>query len=236
MASSSVYASTPETTNANRACRVVLGPCTGGLRDILRYYVPPHKFNQVIQNIKPNLPKFTASQRNIILPRNGSYTGNYDDMDISLLYILLRNITNISSPSKGWGNEPGRSDTSLADNIERIRLARNRCVHTSNPSMSNTDFNSIWFTIKAAMVDLDAFLMNNKYYEKEVDFLLHESMDPVRDTHYEKELRKQVEEDTKTREMVVLIDSKSRLCQISYQISSISLFYVKIFHNCKLHL
>jgi hypothetical protein len=53
------------------------------------------------------------------------------------------------------------------------------------------------------MVDIDTFLSNGKQYEEAVDFLLSESMDPDHDQHYEEELRRQVEEDRKTRQMVV---------------------------------
>ncbi|XP_056016833.1 uncharacterized protein LOC125653969 [Ostrea edulis] len=201
MASS--YESTSETTNANRACRVVLGPCTDGLRDILRHYVPPHTFHHVIKQNKLNLPRLNRDQRDLILPRNGHYTGNYVDMDISLLYILLRNISSIPLHSNGWGNDPDPSDKSVSANIERIRLVRNLCVHSSDPSMSISDFNSIWSTIRSAMVDMDVFLMNGNKYEKEVDFLHSESMDPENDLHYEEELKKQVEEDKTTRKMMV---------------------------------
>ncbi|XP_056006706.1 uncharacterized protein LOC125658404 [Ostrea edulis] len=205
---SSVYSSTPETTNANRACRAVLGPCTDGLRDTLRHYVMPLTFHRTIKLKEDRLPRLTKDQRDLILPRHGSYTGNYGDMDISLLYILLRNISGIPPHSKGWGNDPDPRDSSLSANIERIRLVRNHCVHSCDPSMSNSDFNSIWSTIRSVMVDLDAFLVNGNKYEKEVDFLRQESMDPENDLHYEEELRKQVEEDTKTREMVVNLERR----------------------------
>jgi hypothetical protein len=61
------------------------------------------------------------------------------------------------------------------------------------------------------MVDLDAFLTNNKKYENEVDFLSNETMDPGRDLHWEEELRKQVKEDEKTREMVVNLQGETEL-------------------------
>ncbi|XP_056016410.1 uncharacterized protein LOC130046632 [Ostrea edulis] len=206
MASS--YESTPETTNANRACRVVLGPCTDGLRDLLRHYVPLHSFHHVIKQNKLNLPRLNRDQRDLILPRTGNYAGNYGDMDISLLYILLRNISSIPPHSNGWGNDPDPSDKSVSANIERIRLVRNLCVHSSDPSMSISDFNSIWSTIRSAMVDMDVFLMNGNKYEKEVDFLHSESMDPENDLHYEEELKKQVEEDKTTRKMMVNLKRK----------------------------
>ncbi|XP_056016411.1 uncharacterized protein LOC125675984 [Ostrea edulis] len=206
MASS--YESTPETTNANRACRVVLGPCTDSLRDLLRHYVPPHTFHHVIKQNKLNLPRLNRDQRDLILPRTGNYAGNYGDMDISLLYILLRNISSIPPHSNGWGNDPDPSDKSVSANIEKIRLVRNLCVHSSDPSMSISDFNSIWSTIRSAMVDMDVFLMNGNKYEKEVDFLHSESMDPENDLHYEEELKKQVEEDKTTRKMMVSLKGK----------------------------
>ncbi|XP_056016832.1 ankyrin repeat domain-containing protein 17-like [Ostrea edulis] len=206
MASS--YESTPETTNANRACRVVLGPCTDSLRDLLRHYVPPHTFHHVIKQNKLNLPRLNRDQRDLILPRTGNYAGNYGDMDISLLYILLRNISSIPPHSNGWGNDPDPSDKSVSANIEKIRLVRNLCVHSSDPSMSISDFNSIWSTIRSAMVDMDVFLMNGNKYEKEVDFLHSESMDPENDLHYEEELKKQVEEDKTTRKMMVSLKRK----------------------------
>jgi hypothetical protein len=63
------------------------------------------------------------------------------------------------------------------------------------------------------MVDLDTFLGNGNYYEKAVDLLRHESMDPERDTHYEDELRRQVEEDNTTRKMVASLKSRVSMAQ-----------------------
>ncbi|XP_062576283.1 uncharacterized protein LOC134238186 [Saccostrea cucullata] len=207
MASSS-YASTEETTNACRACRLLLGPCTDELRDVLLHHVPPSTFPHVIINKRINLPRLTAQQMNLILPRGSSYTGNYDDMDISLLYILLRNICGLSPHSNGWGNDPDPTDRSLSANIERIRIARNQCVHSSSPVLSNADFNTIWTNVRSAVADFDSFLSNGNKYEKEVDFLRYETMDPARDSNYIEELRKQAEEDAETRKIVLGLKRK----------------------------
>ena len=74
--------------------------------------------------------------------------------------------------------------------------------------MSTTDFLSIWSTIRSTMLDIDSFLGNGNRYEKAVDFLRFESMDPDHDQHYEDELRRQVEEDRKTRQMVVSLTGR----------------------------
>jgi hypothetical protein len=52
------------------------------------------------------------------------------------------------------------------------------------------------------MVDLDTFLVNGNKYEKAVDSLRFESMDPEKDEYYREELARQVKEDEKTREEV----------------------------------
>jgi hypothetical protein len=210
------YESTPETTNANRACRCVLGPCTDGLRDVLRHHVNPIDVSREMKKVmkKHNPPRLTPDQRDLILPKTGSYSGNYSDMDISLLYLLLRNVSGIPPHTNGWGNDPDPSDRSLSANIERIRLVRNRCVHCPVPYLSNNDFVTIWGDIRAVMVDVDNFLHNANHYQTAVDQLKHETMDPEKEALYEQELRKQVEEDKTTREMVVNLESKSLLSTI----------------------
>jgi hypothetical protein len=61
------------------------------------------------------------------------------------------------------------------------------------------------------MVDVDSFLNNGNKYTMAVDFLRHETMDPERENLYEEKLRKQVEEDATTREMVVDVKSRSKV-------------------------
>jgi hypothetical protein len=201
------YESTPQTTNANRACRAVLGPCTDALRHVLRHYVPPQNFSHVIKQNKLNLPRLTADQRNLILPQNGSYTGSYNNMDLSLLYILLRNVCHIQPHTNGWGNDPYPSDRSLSANIDRVHSVWKQCVHSGQPSMSDSDFDVAWFTIRSALVDLDAFLVNGHQYEREVDVLRHESLVP----EHQEIVQKQIKEDQTTRRKGVNLNSKLML-------------------------
>ncbi|XP_061194768.1 uncharacterized protein LOC133202922 [Saccostrea echinata] len=178
------YATTIQTTNASRANRLLLGPCTDELRDLLRHYVPPATFQRVIQQYRTSLSSLSAVQKNLILPKHGHYTGNYDDMDISLLYTLLRNICNIPGHSNGWGASPDPHDNSVSANVERIRIIRNGCSHLSNSSLSDSDFNRIWSTIRAAVMDLDTLLKNGNRYERLVDSLRYETMDALLDQQH----------------------------------------------------
>jgi hypothetical protein len=219
------YKSTPGKTNANRACRCVLGPCTDGLRDVLHHYVNPNDVSKEMKKVmnKRNPPRLTPDQRDLILPKTGSYSGNYSDMDISLLYLLLRNLSGIPPHTKGWGNDPDPSDRSISANIERVRLVRNRCVHCNVPYLSNSDFVTIWGDIRSVMVDVDNFLHNANHYQTAVDQLKLETMDPEKEALYEQELRKQVQEDKTTREMVVNLESRSPWCTVSVLFISPSL-------------
>ena len=200
MASSS-YAATEEMTNINRVSRLLMGPCTDQLRDLLRYYIPPASFPAVIQKERLRLPRLTGPQRNLILPSSGVYSGNYDDMDISLLYILLRNICGIQEHHNGWDKIPDSADRSVSANIERIRMARNRCGHSTG-GLSNADFNQTWSEIRDAIVDLDKAPGNKNKYQDAGDFIRNDTMDPVRDIRYRDKLLNQMKENESIMEKV----------------------------------
>nr|XP_022307914.1 uncharacterized protein LOC111113914 [Crassostrea virginica] len=205
---STYYAATEEMTNTLRVIRLLMEPCTDQLSDLLRSYVSPASFPTLIKREIWRLSRLTKSQRELVLPNSGVYSGNYDDMDISLLYILLRNLCGIQAHNKGWGNSPDSADRSLSANIERLRLARNNCAHYKN-GMSNAEFNQVWSEIRAAVVDLDkAPGIGNKYQEA-VDFVRNDTMDPLRDKHYIDKLINQMKELESIMEKVDSLERKT---------------------------
>ena len=191
--SSGLYAVTEERANLSMVSRLLMDPCTDQLRHLLRFYIPPAYFNTVIQTVKSRLPCLTEPQRKLIWPTSGVYSGNYDDMDISLLYILLRNACEIQAHNKGWGNAPDSADRSMSANIERFRLARNECAHYKK-GMSNAEFNQVWSDIRAAVMDLDKALGIGNKYQEVVDFIRNDTIDPTRDSHFKEQLLKQITE------------------------------------------
>nr|XP_022305922.1 uncharacterized protein LOC111112612 isoform X4 [Crassostrea virginica] len=207
--SSHPFAATEEMTNLNRVSRLMLGPCTEQLRDLLRLYIPPASFLAVIQRKRSQLNRLNEPQRKLILPNSGVYYGNYDDMDISLLYILLRNVCGIQAHNKGWGNTPDSADRSVSANIERLRLARNRCSHTTEV-MSNVDFNQVWSEVRAAVVDLDKALGIGNKYQEAVDFILNDTMDPVKDKHFRDQLLEQIQDINDIRKKFERIEGRTK--------------------------
>ena len=190
---SSPYAATEDITNIYRVSRLLIGPCTDQLRDLLRLYILPASFPTVIQRERNRLLRHLAEpQRELILPNSGVYSGNYDDMDISLLYILLRNVCRIQiqAHNRGWGNTPDSADKSVSANIERLRMFRNHFFHSTG-DMCNTEFSQIWSEIKEAVVDLDKVLgnKNQKKYQEIVDFVQNDTLVPERYKHFRDQIK-----------------------------------------------
>lgn len=153
----SKYLSTRETTNLARLSRIVLGPCTDVLRAILGKEIPQSSLSQTVKTFLAKAPNkkttlITKEQESLI------NTGNYSDFDISLLYVLLRNITKIPPHIKKWGKTPKRCDRSVSANIERIRLIRNDLGHISKISISDHTFNTTWQEISDIVRELDTYL------------------------------------------------------------------------------
>ncbi|KAK3100410.1 hypothetical protein FSP39_019407 [Pinctada imbricata] len=192
---SSAYAPTQETTNLNRVCHVLRCPCTDQLRDLLRHHVPPESFPRVIQEKRKNLPRLTAPQRELIFPSTGHYTGDYSDMDVSLLYLLLRNICNIQPHRNGWGHSPDNTDFSLSACIDRIREIRNKVGHSSSSGLSQIEFIDHWSDIKRSVKSIDKCIHNGNKYKNDVDSLLGASMDPEREAFYLDQLKSKVKKE-----------------------------------------
>jgi hypothetical protein len=154
------YVSTKETANFARLCRLVMDICPDLLRKVLDKYVIPSqlqptlaKFMNVLLPPPPLPPRLgktpTPRGRKILNPdqerllfpggaASGHVTSN--EMDVPLLYILLRNICGIPPHTTGWGCPPNPRDTSLSADIDRIREQRNRMCHSHSTMISDADF------------------------------------------------------------------------------------------------
>lgn len=183
----SKYLSTRETTNLARLSRIVLGPCTDVLRAILRKEIPISSLSKTVKTFLAKAPKqktslITKEQESLI------NTGNYSDFDTSLLYVLLRNITQIQPHINKWGKTPRQSDRSVSANIERIRLIRNDLGHISKISISDHTFNTKSQDISDIVRELDTYLSTSLMYHDSVVELKTCSMDNEQQFRYIKEM------------------------------------------------
>ena len=86
-----------------------------------------------------------------------------NDLDVSRLYAIFRNVIDLKEPKNGWGRKPSKINTNTADDIERIRMHRNELCHTSSFEMTTDDFNT-------AVLDLTGvWTIQNREREREIE-------------------------------------------------------------------
>ncbi|XP_061171499.1 uncharacterized protein LOC133181006 [Saccostrea echinata] len=132
--------------NFTRVNIAIFDELTKIYRDVLSKEISPFqlqkliKTHQVIRILRPG-------QINII---NRAVISDYKEFDITLIYTLLRNVCpNITPPTNGWNKNPGPSDLTVGDDIERIRQIRNEVSgHSPSASMSDHEYQKIWTNIE----------------------------------------------------------------------------------------
>lgn len=113
--------------------------------------------------------RFQPPQLEILFPKqDGSNTGVSSlSMDVTIMYKLLRNFSDIAPPGNGWGKEPKIVDITESDDIERIRLYRNKYSHDpgSSPVISDDVFNIIWTDLSQALIRLSGGVLKRRINE-----------------------------------------------------------------------
>lgn len=73
------------------------------------------------------------------------------NFDISLLYVLLRNVCGLPAPASGWGTKPSPVDHSVEGAVEMIHWYRNNCGHALMVEVDASSFESSWAEISEAI-------------------------------------------------------------------------------------
>lgn len=91
---------------------------------------------------------------------------DYSNFDVTLLYTLIRNLCSGLEPTRGWGLEPGPTDTKIGDDIERLRLFRNKnFAHLNSATIPDDTFEE---TLKAVLSRLKSHSGCGVDYEQEL--------------------------------------------------------------------
>ncbi|XP_061187275.1 uncharacterized protein LOC133195453 [Saccostrea echinata] len=129
-------------------------------RDILESEIPPsdieNKVNSLSNKKRMNL-KLNPDQEDLLKKAKNS---GYVEFDISLTYKMIRNIcSTIPKPAKGkWGEEPAAGEVTVGDDVERIRLIRNRlAAHVSSASTLQAEFDDTWSMMSDICQRLETF-------------------------------------------------------------------------------
>lgn len=160
--------------NIIRFCLLIVPICTDILRDVLSRYIKPADLRSELDKNRRRLEKImNTEQKKLIYPANGNKALAAKHLDISVIYIILRNICNIPKHKNGWGNPPKTGDNSIAACIERIRIQRNEVsAHNTNAVMEETEFNNRWTELEETVLEIERQLTGGNLYERGVRYFL----------------------------------------------------------------
>ena len=191
----SPVASTKETTNYARLCRLLVDIGTQALRDTFDAIHAPANLHAVLSANKATLQPLR--NKKIINPIQWGKlfpviptAVSSRDFDTTLLMVLLRNTCGLISPATGWDALPAVTDLSREADIARIKHYRNTIYgHAKEASVDDITFDDCWRDIRDTLVRLGGVT-----YAVAVDTLKDECMDPQVQDHY-KELLSQWKKD-----------------------------------------
>lgn len=149
------------------------------LVDVLKRRLPATNLGFAFNGMKNRiLPVLNNQERQILYPDNSYYKGDLSDLDISLVYTILRNLNTLCPHKTGWGNMPTDDDRDMSANIERIRMFKNIYVsHHPTYSLNAETFQNTWTEISACIVEL-----GGTEYIRQIDYLLTSEINPVMET------------------------------------------------------
>ena len=187
--------SSKENTNYARLCRLLLDVGTQALRDVFDGIHAPATLHLVLAGNKSMLQSLRT--RKIINPTQWGKlfpaipnSVSSRDFDVTLLMVLLRNISGLLSPITGWDALPAVTDVSHEADIARVKYFRNTVyAHAEHASVDDVTFNTYWQDIRDTLVRLGGVK-----YKAAIDNLETECMDPDIEDHY-KELLNQWKKD-----------------------------------------
>ena len=162
-ATPSPLASSVEKTNGNKLSRLLIDGGTTVLRNIFDSHHPPANLaaNLSSRYIHPILT--SLRHRNILngvqwdklFPPPGGGPPNSINFDITLLFLLLRNICGLSPPLSGWDRMPPASDTSFEANLVRMKYHRNVLYgHVTSTGIQTSVFDVKWQEVSSVLVTL----------------------------------------------------------------------------------
>lgn len=165
-----------EKENFCRLCQLIMTICSDLFRDILSYYIKPTDLRSTLDKNSQKLQTLkciNSHQLDILYPASGNTQTKVEDMDMCLLYTLLRNVCKIRPHAKKWGNPPNQGDSSLGACIDRIRIMRNSIYgHLKTGSIEDVDFKNYWTDLKTNIVEIEKLLLVGNSYEQKVDKLM----------------------------------------------------------------
>lgn len=145
--------------NGVRLSRLLIDKGTQAVRNVFDSIHPPSTLTATLNSYHSflkGLRYVNRIQLDILFPPSGvpSKSAEYD---ITLLFVLLRNICGLYPPvsTGSWDKNPPETDTSREANLARVKYYRNEVYgHVTSTGVTDSDFHPYWNDISAALVGL----------------------------------------------------------------------------------
>ena len=152
--------SSPEKTNGAKLSRLIIDGGRLALQKIFDSIPPPDTlqtfFNKnlaILQRIQSKRI-LNGKQWDLLFPPTGA-PPNSSNFDITLLFVLLRNVCGLCPPATGWDNKPLEADKSREANLARIKWFRNELYgHVTTTGIDVHLFNKYWTELSDTLVQL----------------------------------------------------------------------------------
>lgn len=165
-----------ERTNYLRLCRGLIDLGSRVLRDILKQNILPADIKNAIKSSNIKLNSGQRQQLGTVMQGADAYS----QLDISLLYCLIRGLCSNIKPTKGWNPPypPSPTENTVGDDIERIRCIRNFIYgHIAETRVSDKIFEEYWDELDNVMARMDVIF--GSQYRKLLLTMEIDSMDLV---------------------------------------------------------
>ncbi|KXJ11501.1 E3 ubiquitin-protein ligase DZIP3 [Exaiptasia diaphana] len=153
---------TKEKVNHAKLCRLLYDGGGTAVRSVVDHHCPPATLAATLKAKKPQLQKLRKPKGKVLnieqwdklYPSSGT-SPSTKDIDITLLFVLIRNICGLTKPATGWDALPPPVDTSTEANLARIKYYRNTVIgHSGNAEVDDIQYEAYWKDISSALVSL----------------------------------------------------------------------------------
>ena len=143
---------TKENENFSRSIHIVLELLPLPLRHILQNEIPTVDIWTKASQHTSFVNRLNAEQKTIL--QNVSMLGDYSECDISLIYTVLRNLTD-------WNRKRTSSIKTYVPDIEKIRDIRNKFGHGTSAKLTQQQYQDFRTDVKGILTRMDFHLPGN---------------------------------------------------------------------------
>lgn len=162
---------------SNLACiaRILLGPCTDTLRDVLKHRITESDFKIALKDIVTYGPdEFFIGLRILVY----QYGASYSDFDIPLLYFFLLPVYPIYIPRPESWHISSEENRILFANIRRIYKMHIKYKYFQDGALEDSVFEQDWEELFQTVKELEKYIGSATANQDAMKKIKNSSMDP----------------------------------------------------------